>query len=294
MSRMSTEITQFNKTAAFIVLSLLLLGQGYCSGAERSTSGAVPLIPRSDSNGAETDRQTRQAAIGSIPLDKLEKEDRTKVEAVLSNISVFRRMPIKVIDCDPKMHLFLVRHPDVVVNIWELLKISKLRMRRTEDGKFTLTEPDGASVTLKYVYQSHDTHVIYGEGNYKGPLLARQITGRGVLVLKTGCVRETNGRYYVTNRLDCFMNVEPIGAELLTKTISPLIGKTADNNFIQSAAFLSSISRTAEVNCDGIRALALKLENVHPQIRLQLAMLAEEVKAKAMPVASRDERKQRR
>ena len=291
MSRISTEIMQFSGNARLAVV-LLILTSIVCAG--RLAPAAAPLLPRTGSNVAETDGQTRFDAIKSIPLDKLADGDRAKVVSVLSNVSVFRRMPVKVIDCDPKMYLFLIRHPDVVVNIWELLKISKLRMRRTDDGRFTLTEPDGASISLEFVYQSHDTHVIYGEGTYLGPLLARQVNGRGVLVLKTGYVRETNGRYYVTNRLDCFLQVEQLGAELLTKTISPLVGKTADNNFIQSAAFLSSISRTAEVNCDGIRMLALNLENVHPQIRLQLAMLAEQVKEKAAPIASRNEGKQQR
>lgn len=291
MSRISTEIMRFSSNARLAV-ALLILISAICTG--RLASAATPLIPRDGSNGAAADSQTRLAAIKSIPLDKLADEDRAKVVSVLSNVSVFRRMPVKVIDCDPKMYLFLIRHPDVVVNIWELLKISKLRMRRTDDGRFTLNEPDGASISMEFVYQSHDTHIIYCEGIYLGPLLARKVNGRGVLVLKTGYVRETNGRYYVTNRLDCFLQVEQLGAELLTKTISPLVGKTADNNFIQSAAFLSSISRTAEVNCDGIRMLALKLENVHPQIRLQLAMLAEEVKAKAAPVASREKDTKRR
>ena len=294
MSRISTETAQFSQPVAAIVFFVLLFLQGASLGEDRVASAASPLIARSNSNGAETDMQTRREAIRAIPLDKLSEEARAKADSVLSSISVFRRMPVKVIDCDPDMYLFLVRHPDVVVNIWELLDISKLRMRQTEDGKFTLTEPDGASVSLEFIYQSHDIHIIYGEGFYRGPLLARQVNGRGLIVLRTSYVRETNGRYYIANRLDCFINVEPIGAELLTKTVSPLVGKTADNNFIQCAAFLGSISRTAEVNCDGIRALALKLENVHPQTRLQLAMLAEEVKEKSSSVASRDGAAQRR
>jgi hypothetical protein len=173
------------------------------------------------------------------------------------------------------------------------MKISKLQMRQIGDKRYTLSEPDGATVSLEFVHQSHDTHVIYGEGTYRGPLLARPVNGRGVLVLKTGYVRETNGRYYVTSRLDSFISVEPIGAELLTKTVSPLLGHTADTNFVLSAAFLGSLSRTAEVNSRGIRALAVRLDRVQPEVRSQLAVLAEEVNEKAA-VASRSEGKLKR
>ena len=34
-----------------------------------------------------------------------------KVDAVLANVALFRRMPVRVIPCDPDLYLFLVRHP---------------------------------------------------------------------------------------------------------------------------------------------------------------------------------------
>ena len=104
-------------------------------------------------------------------------------------------------DCDPTVYLFLVRHPDVVVNVWELLKISRIQLRQNDDDGFTLTEPGGVTTSFKFLYQSHDVHVVYGEGTYQGPLLAKPVKGRGVLVLKTGYVRETNGRDYITSQL---------------------------------------------------------------------------------------------
>lgn len=271
----------------------ILLVLGFLLEFDRPASAASPLLPRKSLAAADTSNNARLEALKSIPLNKLDPADRAKVVSVLSNVSVFRRMPLKVIDCDPDMYLFLIRHPDVVVNIWELLKISNLRMRQIGEGRFTLSEPVGATISMEFVHQSHDTHVIYGEGTYRGPLLARSVIGRGVLVLKTGYVRETNGRYYITNRLDCFLSVEPIGAELLTKTVSPLVGKTADNNFVQTAAFLGNISRTAELNSRSIRMLAYKLDGVRPTVRAQLAILADVVNQKST-VASRSDDKLKR
>ncbi len=87
-------------------------------------------------------------------------------------------------------------------------------------------------------------------------------------------MRETNGRCYVTSRLDCFLTIEPCGAELLTKTVSPLLGKTADNNFIQTVAFVGSLSHTAEVNERGVLRLATQLTRVQPEVRARFADLA--------------------
>ena len=122
--------------------------------------------------------------------------------------------------------------------------------------------------------------MLYGEGTYEGPLLARPVKGRGVLVLKTGYVRETNGRYYITSRLDCFLAIEPAGAELLTKTVSPLLGKTADNNFAQTVAFVGSLSHTAEVNQRGVRRRHA-IDASPPEVRDRFAELAAELSRRA-------------
>ncbi len=234
---------------------------------------------------ATTSEAARHDAVQSIPLEKLSSKDRAKVGSVLSNISIFRRMPVRVADCDPDMYLFLLRHPDVVVNIWEIMKISRLQLRQLDDNLFQISEPAGASVKFQYVYQSHNLHILYGEGSYDGPLMSRSVTGRGVLVLKSGYVRETNGRYYITSRLDSFMAIEPLGAELIGKTVSPLLGKTADNNFVQTIAFVSSLSRTAEVNSRGVQRLATQLIRVQPAVRAQFSEVAGTVEEKTAKTA---------
>jgi len=253
--------------------------QSWLASPAEALPPEMPLA-QSSSAAANTSEAACRDALRSIPLEKLSPENRAKVKSVLSNVSVFRRLPTKVIDCDPDMYLFLVRHPDVVVNIWELFKISRLQFQQTGEEQFRVIEPLGTTASVNFIYRSHDTHVIYGEGAYEGSLLARPIKSRGVLVLKTGYVREPNDRYYITSRMDCFLNIEPVGAELWTKTVSPLVGKTVDNNFVQTLAFLSSLSRTAEVNDRGVRRLAGQLSHVKPEVRAQFSDIAAKVSQK--------------
>jgi hypothetical protein len=194
-------------------------------------------------------------------------------------------MPVRVIDCDPDLYLFLVRHPDVVVNIWEVLKISQLQLRQIGPNQYRLVEPEGTTVNFEYLYRSHDTHIVYAEGAYTGRLLQREVKAKGLLVLKTGYVRETDGRYYITNRLDAFLSVEPGAVELVTKTFQPLLVKVGDNNFTQSVAFLGSLSQTAEVNSRAVQNLAGKLTGVQPELRKKLAELAENIAARSKTAA---------
>jgi hypothetical protein len=267
--------------AVMVVLARVAVVVALFLALDWPVAAATPNSTRSSSMEATTSDAARHDAIASIPMERLAPEDRAKISSVLTSVSVFRRMPTKVVDCDPDMYLFLVRHPDVVVNIWEVLKLSRLQLHQTEENRFQVAEQSGTAANFRFMYESHDTHVIYGEGTYEGPLLPRPVKGRGVLVLKTGYVRETNGRYYITSRLDCFLAIEPAGAELLTKTVSPLLGKTADNNFTQSVAFVGSLAHTAEVNQRGVRRLATQLTRVSPEVRDRFAELTAELAQKS-------------
>src|SRR6266699_3796117 len=70
---------------------------------------------------ATNNRAARDEAVKSIPYDKLSGEMRTRVSTVVNNVSVYRRLPTQSIDCDPDLFVFLVRNPEVVVDIWRVM-----------------------------------------------------------------------------------------------------------------------------------------------------------------------------
>ncbi|HEX3726636.1 MAG TPA: hypothetical protein VHV08_10355 [Pirellulales bacterium] len=237
---------------------------------------AAPLAPQGSSG-----RAAREEAVQSIPMDKIAPGDKEKILATISGTSIFRRLPIQVTACDPDLYLFLVRHPEVIVNIWEVMKISNVALARTGENSFRAADGAGTLCTVKYCYSNHDTQVIFAEGSYDGPLFSRPVRAKCLLVLKSGYMRETNGRYYVTSRLDTFIQIEHAGVELLAKTLQPLVNRSADYNFIETAAFVGTVSRAAEVNAAGVSRLAQKLTNLEPNTRDRFAQIALEVGRKA-------------
>jgi hypothetical protein len=243
---------------------------------------------RSDLMQGSSSQSARLSAIQSLPLDKLDTQGRAKAHAVLSNVTIFRRMPSRVIDCDPDMYLFLVRHPDVVVNIWNVLKISQLQLKQTGPEEFRLTEDAGLHADIEYLYSSHDTHLFYADGYYEGSTFNRRIKGSGLFLLKSGYIRETDGRYYISSRLDAFISIEPSAVEMVAKALHPLLGATADNNFGQTIAFAGSLSRTTEMNPKTVQKLATQLKGVQPEVRDRLLKLAEQISEKPGAVALRE------
>ncbi len=226
---------------------------------------------------ASTSRSTREAAIRDIPFDQLTPEARQRISAVVSNPSMFRRMPLNAVECDPELYRFLVRHPEVVVNIWQLMGITKVDVQRKGPYTFDASDGVGTATQAELVYGTNDTHLIYCEGSYEGSLFPQRLTGRCVLLLKSD-YRSLNGDgWQVTNRLDVFLQVDHVGVDAFTRTLHPLFGKSADTNFMESTQFLERISRSSEENGPGMQRLAGRLDKVEPEVRSQFADLTTEV-----------------
>ncbi|MCS7237261.1 MAG: hypothetical protein NZ899_03220 [Thermoguttaceae bacterium] len=227
--------------------------------------------------GGSGSSASRQDALKAIPLDKLSEVNRQKVLSVVQDTSFFRRLPICIIRCDPELYLFVVRHPDVIVAIWQAMGITEIQLEEISPGKFRYRDSEGTRGVVEYIYSTHDTELIYAETVYEGPLLNRTVHSRAVILLKSGYTLETDGHYYITCRLDAFVSVDKAAWEVLTKTLHPLVGRIADTNFAQTAQFVAMLHETAAQKPDGMQRLAARLKGVQPPVREEFARLLAQV-----------------
>lgn len=205
-------------------------------------------------------RQARVDAIASLPLDRLTDEDRERVRSVVSNVSIYRRLPTRVIRCDPELYQFTLENPEIMVNIWQLLGLEDVTLQRTGDRTYHVEDGAGTLGKVDFLYRNHDTQVVLGQGEYDGPMFIKPVQGECVILMKSGYVRETDGHYYITARLDVFVRLDRGStADILAKTFRPLVGMVADHNFTQTMAFIQSLSDAAEKNPRGMLRLAEKL-----------------------------------
>ena len=238
---------------------------------------------------ALTDRATMQEALRAIPWERLGPEGKETVQQVTENTTVFRRMPTKTFICDPEMHVYLLRHPDVVVNIWELMGISKVRVDRMGDNSFRAVDGGGTTCDVEILFGAPEVHVIYAEGTYTGPLFKNQLHGKCVLMIRSSYQRTDDGQIQVTNTLDAFLQLENLGLELVAKTFQPMMGKAADFNFTECCTFVGRVSQAAEINPQSIQRMSGRLGHVKPAIRQEFAEVGARVGERAAArVAVRD------
>lgn len=252
-------------------------------------AGPVKMRPISGRSDVRAEQNARRQIL-KIARDQRSVGVRKKIDAVLSDVTLYRRLPTQVVRCDPDLYRFMTTHPDVAVNIWKVLGRSAMNLVRTDRNKAIFRSDDGAGTKcdLQYLYSNHDTQLIYAVGSYNGPVFGSPIRGGCLLLLKTGYIREPDGRYYITVRLDAFVRIDHLAAGILTRTFRPLVNKAVDKNFRDSVAFLGNLSASAERKPALMQRLSEKLTKVHPQDRRRFAELAAQAAKKANRIRRRN------
>jgi hypothetical protein len=250
----------FLQTAGVVAVSALAAAHGNVIAA--------------DPNAADNSQASQQEALRQIPISKLNEEAQRKVLSVLERPSIYRRLPTKSVDCDPEMFVYMVRNPEVVVNIWEIMGISQMVAERTGPYSWKGDDGQGTQSNIELVYGTDETHLVYGEGFYEGPLLKRKVSGRCVMLLRSSYGMGADNRAQISNKFDVFIAIDNVGAELIAKTLQPLVGSTADTNFTEAARFLGKLSQTAEQNPEGMPRLAAKLNRCDDRVKREFATVS--------------------
>ncbi len=222
---------------------------------------------REASADGQSSREARIAAIRSIPFDQLTPDATKRLRSVIDDASYFRRMPSQNVACDPEMYVFLIRHPEVVVSLWDVMGMTNVTLERV--GEYQLLGNDGAGTKCKLdlVYGSDNLHIYQSNGAYSGNLWARELEGRCVVCIHSRPGKRADGSPGIVAWMDAFLKLENVGADLAVKALGPFVSKTADHNFAECAGFFSQISQTASTNPQGLVRVATQLPRVTPPVR---------------------------
>ncbi|MCA9267246.1 MAG: hypothetical protein KDA41_02185 [Planctomycetales bacterium] len=245
----------------FALAALVLFGTAAVVHAET-------LVPADTSLAAQQDAQQ------AIPLDSLSPEAQQTIWDVASRPTIFRRLPTERVACDPDMYRTLVRNPELIINIWQMMGVTDISMVRTGAYAFDSDDKAGTTSQIELLYGDDNLHIFYATCRYDGTLLARPVNSRVVLVLRSSFAQAPDGSSLVTSTMDAFIRIDHLTANLVARTLTPMIGRTADHNFGESFRFVARVNATAEENSPGLQQLAQRLTQVQPAVRAQLAEAA--------------------
>ncbi len=216
----------------------------------------------------------RDEVIAGIPLQELTTEAQSKITEIIQNPSLYRRLPVSNIEVDPEYFILLARYPEIVVSIWRLMGVTQMATERK--GPFSLHSDDGAGTIsdIELVYGTDNYHLYYAVGEYSGPMNRRPLQGRCVIVLRTQFQAAPSGGTMAVNQLDVFLKVDNAAAGFVARTLSPIVGRTADHNFIESLIFLQRLNETTEKNGPGVQGMAYRLEGLTDEVQQMFVNVA--------------------
>ena len=226
---------------------------------------ATSAIEAQELQAGSSDKQFKQKGIQSIPFEQLNNETRAKIQPVLEKPSLYRHLPTIAIECDPDYFRYLVRYPEIIVEIWKLMGVTKMDSQRT--GPWVVQTNDGAGTIseLELVYGNANQHIFYGTGTYEGQLLRKKLGGRCVLVLDTQHGTDEFGNPTAVSQLDVYLKVDNVAAGVIARTLQPIVGPTADHNFKESLRFIQRLNETTVKNGSGVQLMADRL-TLDPQV----------------------------
>ena len=269
----------FGLTAAVVLLST--------AGILRTAVSSEPPTGISSlgvlwGDGGSSGREARESARGAIPLDRLADADRRAAETVLRKPTLYRRLPVESFSCDRALLDFSLTHPEVVVDIWRVLGISRLTLESTGPRQWRMSDGYGTVGTLRLMHQERTPEggllVLHGSGGYSGPLSPQPLSGNCLLLVRyRGTAPADDGTPRHAMQVDAFLDANGIGLEIVTKSLHPIIVRSGAANLHEICLFMQSLSEAAADNPEGVSRLAGRLSKVDPSARQTLGVLARDI-----------------
>jgi len=271
-------------TVVTLIACIVLFG----SDAHSQQARTRHAESHSDSRDAPTGNSTREArdsALRGIPFHALNAQSAAKIRGITEHSSYFRRMPSQAMECEPEMFTFMVRNPEVIVGIWDVMGITRVSLKRVSQYQHVGDDGAGTKCKMDLVFGNDSTHIYIVDGVYDGNMWPKELTGQSIIVLNHHNSKSANGTNQVSVTMDIFLKLNNLGADLVVRTLGPLVSKSADFNFTECLAFVSQVSQVAVANPAGIQGLAAKLTNVDPKIREQFVATANSVGGRSGRIA---------
>lgn len=243
----------------FVLAFLVSLQLGICIAQS-------PKPDRSQAGGTGNGR-AKEEALSAIPFRQLAPQVARHVQAITYHPTMYRRLPAKVMQCDREMFLFMIRHPDALVGIWDVLGITRLKVQRM--GEFEYRADDGAGTIsqMEMLYGTPELHLFMGQGYYEGPLFGNKIHGEGVMLLRSRFLRDPRGNEVVECVMDAFLRIEPGAVDLAAKTLHPLFVRNADINFTETIDFMSTFAQTAKAKPEAVYEMIRRMRDVDAETK---------------------------
>jgi hypothetical protein len=233
-------------------------------------------------------RDACRRAIDELPLDRMSPASRALVEHFRKSTTLHRRLPAETVQSERAFVEFVLEKPETLVDVWRVLGISRVSLDPVAPGCWRLSDGYGTTGMVRLLHQERGPGggllVFHGQGGYSGPLAPQDLTGSCLVVVRHAPAADGGPGWRV--ELEAFLDVDGLGLEIVTRTLQPLIVRSAAANIHEICLFLSQFAAAAARNPAGVARLAGRMSQTPPtDQRLLVSLAAGTVSPSAHPPA---------
>ena len=225
------------------------------------------------SSPATTRKPARQNAEAAIAQMNIAGKDRIKVQGILEDVSIYRRLPVYAVDCNLDMMNLLVQKPEIIVGLWERMEISQIQVQQFpgQANYYAVEDAAGTKGYLQYIWRSNNTALCYIDGRYEGSMLPRPVRGRGLVLIRLQPQYLAPGKAQVLCYVDSFLSFDQEMVDLVSRLFNPMLGRVADNNLEQTLAFVNWFSKSCKTNPQAVSEYMLGLDRASGEVKIELS-----------------------
>jgi len=262
------------RVAGAILSGMVCLGAGLTWAAERPDSRPVPATL---ADAGTAGRDSWRSTLEGLPAHRMNAEDRGLIEHFKRSTTLHRRMPVETIHCSNALLEFVLTKPETLVDVWRVLGISRVSLDPMGPGRWRLEDGYGTDGTVRLMLQEKSptgtTMIFHGRGGYSGPMAPKPLTGSCLIVVRHQ-EAVVAGRTAQHLEVEAFLDVDGLGLEIVTRTLQPLIARSAATNVHEICLFVDQLAHAAIRNPSGMAVLAEQLPRTAAADRRMLSALA--------------------
>jgi hypothetical protein len=202
-----------------------------------------------------------------VPLDKIAPEFRDNVAEVIRDHTLRRQGKPETFPCNPRVYLSLLNEPVLTLALWQDLSTNAASLRQVGPNRYQGTDGAGTTATWEFVLRSPRLHVLFCDLDYVGPRGNARLSGRIVLVVRSGFYKEANGEHWIQHDIEAFVKIDSKGWKAVATTVRPLIEKLLEDQVQEAGWFVSLMGRLVEMYPNWATGVAMKHDQLHPETR---------------------------
>lgn len=211
-----------------------------------------------------------------FPVERVNPVWTCKLQAIIQNHTTASKVgPVRT-SLSESMYRYLLDHPPFTADMIRRLHLGLYRSVERGPGRFWGDDGEGTKGIVELVYEDPTSRVYFLEGTHESRLLPH-VTGKAVVFLRVGVVRDANGNEATDSILVAYTKLDNRFLSGLVSLLHPLVSKIVTNRLQKG---VETVDRLGMVMKQDPQRVMAELENPPPLPDHHLAFLKQTLKGR--------------